>query len=587
MESLRRSLREIDGQSYIKFKKISGSYLFPDYRLLVDHVQGDPFADPSRLRAVVPMRGEEGGAGFDPALFSTPIRKKALEDFLGQAFAAGVARWVKGRRGLGKSGDVRISVNGQQILKRNAVVVNEEKVEVRFQVGLPADGRRILGRQAEAVLFDELPKVVASSLYAAAFSPGAVQAHVEACEDQDFLRNWLAEAGLAAFVADGSLLPRASGVDDRPLEAGEVVPFTSPESLAREVELPHRGRVRGMGIPTGVTLIVGGGFHGKSTLLNALEMGVYDHRPGDGRELTATDSSAMKIRAEDGRAVTDVDIRPFIGDLPFGRETRRFTTENASGSTSQAANIIEALACGSRLLLIDEDTSATNFMIRDARMQKLVSGDREPITPLAARARDLYARAGASSIIVMGGSSGFFGQADTVILMDNYAAAEVTAEARALAADASPLAAAPLEGPFVSASPRRLDLARFRGGRGGERGGKPLKIKVPRPGVLLYGREEIDMMRVEQLVDPGQTRAVGFLIKRFVERSAGGDGGDAVAALREVLAEAETEGLDILTPWIQGHLAMPRLLELAAAVNRFRGLRTPHDRSQGNGSATP
>ena len=181
------------------------------------------------------------------------------------------------------------------------------------------------------------------------------------------------------------LLPRRSGVDDRPLEGGGVVPFRSPESLRVVLQAPNAGSVPGMGVPVGVTLVVGGGFHGKSTLLRALEAGVYNHRPGDGRERVVSDPDTVKVRAEDGRAVAGVDISAFIDGLPLGQDTHHFTTPNASGSTSQAATIVEALESGAHALLVDEDTSATNFMLRDRRMQSLVPKDAEPITPFQPR----------------------------------------------------------------------------------------------------------------------------------------------------------------------------------------------------------
>ena len=235
--------------------------------------------------------------------------------------------------------------------------------------------------------------------------------------DQEKIRKWLSETGLVAFIADGSILPRRSGVDDRPLLVNPV-PFYSPDELAVNVDLPHQGMVRGMGIPPGVTLIVGGGFHGKSTFLNALEVGVYNHIPGDGREYVITDRDSVKIRAENGRSIQKVNISSFITNLPLMRDTIRFSTENGSGSTSQAASIIEALESGARILLIDEDTSATNFMIRDERMQELVVKEKEPITPFVDKVHKLYRDFAVSTLLVMGGSGDYFDVADTVIMMD-------------------------------------------------------------------------------------------------------------------------------------------------------------------------
>ncbi len=560
MDRLKDLLRRIDGRGYKAYKELKGSYDFGTYRLTIDHVQGDPYAAPSRLSVFVPAPR----AQLPPELWSTPVRRIAFEDFLGRATAAAIRQCVRGRRGIGKSGEIRIATSGQQILQRNALLITEPGVEARLTLGLPATGRTILAREAEAMLFRELPEVVSQALSFASLDAGQARRHVESAEDQQSLRRQLDKAGLVAFVADGALLPRRSGIDDRPLTRG-TIPFVSPDSLARTFHLPNTGAVRGMGIAAGVTLIVGGGFHGKSTLLHALEHGVYDHIPGDGRERVATVPSAVKIRAEDGRAVWDVNISPFINNLPLGRDTVRFATENASGSTSQAANIMEALECGSRLLLIDEDTSATNFMIRDQRMQQLVTKDKEPITPLLHRVRELYEKHGVSTVIVMGGSGDYLEIADRVIMLDNYRVREVTEEARRIAgtprvpletADAPPLGRQPGRRPTA----RMLDPARGR---------RESKVDTRGLGTLLYGEHVIDLGSVEQLVDIGQLRAIGLLIKYFAERHAAA-APSLVEGLRNALEEVERQGLDLLPPWKSGDLALPRLYEVAAAINRIR-----------------
>jgi predicted ABC-class ATPase len=559
VERLRQILAAIDRQSYKVYKRLEGTYAFPGFTLSVDHVQGDPFADPSRLSVRVPM----DGAGYPARLLETAVRRVALEDYLGRAVKDAIRRCVRGHRGTGHSGEMGIATSGQQVLRRNAIVVGDDHVEARITVGLPAAGRRVLAREAEAMLLHELPEVVAGGLLYPRLAAEAVETHVLSVEDQHYLRDWLASQGLVAFVADGAVLPRRSGIDDRPLESG-ALPFRAPDSLARVAPLPNAGAVRGMGIPEGVTLIVGGGFHGKSTLLHALERGVYEHIPGDGRERVATLATAMKLRAEDGRAVSCVDISPFIDRLPLGRDTRRFTTENASGSTSQAAGIIEAIEAGARVLLIDEDTSATNFMIRDRRMQALVSRDKEPITPFLHRVRELYREHGISTVLVMGGSGDYFEVADTVIMMDTYEPLDVTSAACRLAGSDVREALAPDLPPISPTSRRRpqtLDASRGR---------REVKIAAKGRELLIYGEHAVDLSKVEQLVDSGQTRAIGWLILRYAEHHAEGSG-NLVEGLQAALREVDALGLDILLPWKVGNLAMPRLLELAAAVNRMRG----------------
>jgi predicted ABC-class ATPase len=560
MERLREQLKKIDGQGYKAYKDLQGSYQFDGYRVTVDHVQGDPFAQPSRISINVSSRD----AALPAELWSGKTRKTAAEDFLARAVAGAIKEHVKGHRGIGKSGEVRVETSGQQILVRNSVLIDSDGIEARLTVGLPAAGRTILARDAEEIFFNEIPAVVADGLYFGNLDKAGFKKHVESAEDQEHLRGLLMQNDLAAFVADNSVLPRQSGIDDRPLEEN-AVPFFSPPTLSRTFTLPNRGEVSGMGIPRGVTLIVGGGFHGKSTLLHALERGVYDHIPGDGRELVVTDPTAVKVRAEDNRAVSNIDISPFIDRLPFGRDTASFSTENASGSTSQAANIIEALQDEATLLLIDEDTSATNFMIRDERMQQLVVRDKEPITPFLHRVRELFRDLGVSTIIVMGGSGDYFEVSDTVIMMDAYRPADVTLEAHAIAGksgDREKLRDLP---PFAMKSGRRPDLERLNP----RRDQKETSIEARGIDTLFYGEHGVNLGKVEQLVDIGQTRAIGLAIHAYAKKYAGKTK-NLAEGLTLVLKEVEEKGLDILSPWKTGTLALPRLHEVAAAINRIR-----------------
>lgn len=564
MDKLASLLEQIDCRGYKAYKQLQGDYQFPGFLLRIDHVQGDPFADPSRCRIFI----DGSDIALPKNLFHNRIRCIALEDFLGRSFAAAIKRHVRGKRGSGKSGEFLIAHYGQQVLERNALLVRKGGVEVRFRIGLPANGRSVNAREAEIMLFEELPKVIATGLFAVTDDIAIVQRHVDSVEDQQGLRRQLKAKGLVAFIADGAVLPRMSGIDDRPLDVS--VPFCSPDSLAVELERLHGPPLRGLGIPKGVTLIVGGGFHGKSTLLNAIERGVYDHIPGDGREQVVADPTAFKVRAEDRRAITGVDISLFINNLPQGRDTQRFTTQNASGSTSQAANIMEALVTGTETLLIDEDTSATNFMIRDKRMQALVTGEKEPITPLVQRIRGLYQTNDVSVVLVMGGSGDFFATADTVIMMDNYIARDVTVEAKALA------------GKIESKEKNTFDMTGTHSRVLLSQCMTPIyhkdkeKIRAFGTRALLYGQEEVDVSKVEQLVDTGQLLAIGYLIRHFYE-SGVGESVELVAGLCRALVVVESKGLDSITPYITGDLAMPRIQELTATVNRMRGLTLVED----------
>ena len=559
-------LRRIDGRGYKAYRAIRGRYDLGGFRLSVDHVQGDPFAAPSRMS----VRLESGRAGFPDSLAASRIRRIALADFLTRAFHGAIRVTAAGRRGTGRSGLFEIDRGNQEVLEANSVVIHRGFLEARFTAGLPAAGRSIRGRQAAEMLLSELPRIVRRSLFHARLPGEQLRRQIQVVEDQDTLRNQLEERGFVAFVANGSSLPRRSGVDDRPLvptPAQPVIDFRSPPSLEVQLERPNAGPVRGMGLKPGVTLIVGGGFHGKSTLLNALERGVYNQIPGDGRQSVVTIESALKIRAEDRRYVEKVDLSPFIRNLPLGRETETFSTGNASGSTSQAAGIVEALEMGSRLLLMDEDTSATNFIIRDARMQALVAKPKEPITPFIDKVRQLYRDYGVSTILVMGGSGDYFDVADSVVMMDEYRPRDVSAEARSIVA-AQPSRRRSEGGDAFGRVLRRRPRARS---FNASRGRRAVKIDARGRRKLSYGRTDIDLSALEQLVDSSQTRAIGHAIHRMATRCFPDDL-PLEQALARLMDDLDSGGLDILSPFKAGNLARPRRYEVAMAVNRMRTL---------------
>jgi predicted ABC-class ATPase len=563
-QDLERTLARIDGKGYKAYKDLQGEYDFGEFVLHVDNVQSDPFAPPSRLRITL----DQQKAGFPAEMRENRVRTVALEDFLTRGFAR-ACQQVGGKvGGTGKSGMVGIDRCGQEILERTSMRVTPEAVQARFVVGLPARGRSVQGRKAASILCGELPEIVRASLLYENLDGQALWRHICACEDQDVLRRALRERNLVAFVGNGAVLPRESGISDRPLQGGNVISFQSPPELEVGFELPHAGEIRGMGISEGVTLIVGGGYHGKSTLLKALERGVYNHVPGDGRDLVVTDDSAVKIRAEDGRSVSGVDIHPFISDLPFGADTTRFSSDNASGSTSQAANIVEALEADATLLLLDEDTSATNFMIRDGRMQHLVAKENEPITPFIDRVQDMYRNLGVSTVLVLGGSGDYFDVTDTVIMLKEYLPYEVTDEAKRVASLYATKRSKEIKDPLRGVSPR---VPRGGGFRLEQRD----KVKARGLHGLQYGRTGVDLDFLEQLVDESQTRAIAEMFRLLGRRFA--DGRSSLSEIVDrILQEVAERGLDALSPFEGKHpgdLAMPRKQEICAAINRFRKLR--------------
>ena len=557
LHDLRRRVLSLDGRGYKAYKSLQDSaFTTGVHRVSVRHVQGDPFADPSRLASDVSAED----AGLPPASFRGRVARRAAADFLHRRMAAALRDGSTGI-GSGRGGRLHTPAPAAQVLARTAVLVSRNgSVELRFRVGLPARGRRIMGPAAARLLFDTLPSALARILPLDAQAAETLAEHVRVVEDSVALRDALAAHDLVAFVPDGAILPRRSGVDDAPLPGTAAVPFASPASLRVRLEAPHAGSITGMGLRRGVSLIVGGGYHGKSTLLRALELGVYDHAPGDGRERAVTVQGAVKIRAEDRRAVAATDISNFIGELPSRQDTSAFSTLDASGSTSQAAAIAEALEAGATALLIDEDTSATNFMIRDDRMRALVAADAEPITPYIDRARQLFDDEGVSSILVVGGSGDYFDVADTVIAMRDYVPSEVTAAAHGIAAS-SPRVATPAP-PWHAVRPHMADVGR-RGWIAGAR------VRVPAVARVLFGRHELDLTAIEQLVDRSQTRALALALQ-WLARDRAQARGLLMETVRRLVEEVETRGLDVLQPHPTGELAEFRALDLVAAFHRIR-----------------
>ena len=576
-EELRQQLRSINRKSYPAYKGLKGLYHFGNYILSIDHVQGDPFASPSHVSIQISHRD----AGFPVEYYKDTLTGTTLCDYLTRQFEKQVSQYSFRAKGSGKSGLLTVSHCGQEILSRTACEITEKGITARFFVGFPANGRTINATELEKILFDFLPVCIQKSFFYSSLNAKELQNYIELAEDQEFIRQTLPAKNLCAFIADGSILPRESGISSRPMKAS--VPFTSPDSLRISINLPHKGKITGMGIPKGITLIVGGGYHGKSTLLNALELGVYNHIPGDGREYVITDATAVKLRSEDGRFIKDVDISMFINDLPNKKDTRCFSTLDASGSTSLAAGIAESMEAGSHFFLLDEDTSATNFMVRDAFMQQVIQREKEPITPFLERAEDLYKKAEISTILVAGSSGAFFHIADTIIQMDNYVPKDITASVKKLCSQ-YPLPAVSVTDFQLPHSHRIMSRPaesskhlrhNSRGNHSDSGAAKPERLKTRISGTdgFSLGRQEIDLRYTEQLIDAEQTAALGLLLKYAVEHLA--DGRRTLPEIVQFLwKNLSLHGLSFFTEnqKISCGYATPRIQEIYACLNRYRGL---------------
>ena len=560
---LRSLLNRIDHRGYPAYKDTRGAYQFPGYILSIDHVQGDPFASPSKVSVRVAGRT----AGFPRELYGGDYQRIALQDELTRQFGRRAEQFAFKAKGSGKSGLISVSRCSQEVLERTACRIDPKSGDIvlRMEIGFPANGRTINARELEKILFDFVPECVKYALFYKNMDAKRLRTIVDLAEDQHYIREMLPQMGLCAFVANGSVLPRESGISPRPMKGG--VRFQSPKELEVTMELPHKGKITGMGIRKGITLIVGGGYHGKSTLLKALELGVYDHIAGDGREYVITDNTAVKLRAEDGRSIQKTDISMFINDLPNGKDTVGFCTEDASGSTSQAANVVESIEAGTSLLLIDEDTSATNFMIRDELMQRVIHRDMEPITPFIERIRELYDDYGISTVIVAGSSGAYFHVADTIIQMDRYVPKDITAYAKK-EAESYPA----VSGPETPA--KRPDFHRCPRAGKGFRENDRIKMKTMGREAVMINKETIDLRYVEQITDSEQVTALGYCMRYAQKHIMDGrkDLRQIVDELERVMEKGTLAALCESSSSISC-MAMPRRQEIFACFDRYRSLK--------------
>ena len=561
-KQLQKKITPLDGKDYGAFQSLIGAYDFEQFVLIIDQIPKDPYA-PSHT-GIYRIQFPIGDMAIEGDMLDTRIGEIACRDFYARQFFYNSKKLAGERRGTGNSGIITINEPGQTILERSSVVINKNIVEIRCFVGLPASGRNIKAKLAIKMLLEELPEIVRFSLHRDHTDTDLLMSHIHTAIDAEFLREKLPDLGLLAFIADGAILPRESGTSDRTMSNDSIIPFKSPESLKTEINLPYAGKTTGMGISQGITLLAGGGYHGKSTLLQAIEMGVYNHIAGDGRERCVSLAETVKVRAYCGRPVIKTDISPFIRNLPFREDTSAFTTENASGSTSQAANIIEAIEMGAKVILMDEDTCATNFMIRDRYMQMLVKKSDEPITSYIDKIRQLYAEKKISTILALGGVGDYFEVADNIIQMIKYQPEDVSVRAKDIihkypTKRIKEDVEHPIQPKVRIPVPESINpMSEYRKWR----------LYTTEVHTLQLGRNKIDLTDLEQLIELSQTKAIGFSMlyaKKYM---------NGKRTLKEVIdlvmADIGENGLDILSEKISGHFAQFRSFELGFALNRMR-----------------
>jgi predicted ABC-class ATPase len=558
-ERLRDKLLTLDGKPYAAYKGLEGAYRFERFVLFIDEVPVDPIGTPVPVR----VRMDQAEAQVPRELWSTPARQAALEDFIGR-------RWHDAARRVGRArggrGGIFIDPGGQAILPRTNCALTEDSVEIRAHVVLPAEGRKASGRLSQPLWFEDLGQIADAALVFAPHASEAVR-QVHVAEDYAVLRGLLAERGLVAFIADGAVLPRDPD-GDRPALA-HLVTFQAPPELSVTLEVPHRGSLSGLGIPRGVTVILGPAFSGRSTLLRAIASAVYPHVQGDGREYCTTVPDAVWILADGSRRIEGVNLTPFISVLPGGEDPARYHSPAAPPLIAQVASIAEALEAGTSLLLFDEDSTAPRLLARDPLWRYLRPEGKESVTPLADLVRPLYAESGVSTIIAGGTGSSLPAVADTVISMEAFRPSVVTAVARELSAQWPGVRVAEVRG--FGGTHHRVPL----GDSVAFLKGRRLKPEAVGTVSLSLGRDTVDLRALPQLADPAQIRALGAALILAAERGYL----DGTRAIREILSLVEADmaagGLDVLSPrdYPVGDYAQPRRQEIAAVLSRLRTLR--------------
>lgn len=580
MKGLYQKIRSLDGKNYGLYKSLSEkSWDFGDFSLEFLHVQGDPYAPASRVmvKANLQMLGyaSEWGSSFE--------RRLALSDYLYRRMSSLVQE-----RYPEKDGAIAFDMAGPEMLVRNSLWIDNGELRACLQVRLPGDGRKIQAEAAAEILTMVLPDLVSAGLHCDKSDEAARNAHYQVLADRAIILQELQARKLAAFVPDGAILPRASGISEAPLE--RAIPFESPAELA--VTLNVNGReIRGMGIPRGVTVITGGAFHGKSTLLQALTRAVYPHIPGDGREGIVIDESALRIGVEDGRSVRGTDLSQFVRNLPGGVSTKTFTTASASGSTSEAANLLEAMEAGSRTFLIDEDSSAVNFMIRDVRVRKLLGDEREPLIPLTDRIREIcYGKKDASveapaySFIIVAGACGdYLELADNIIIMANYKAecaktAGKTCEALASSTEQTAANLPPFEAPVCRHFADYIKPLQ-KGLRPTSTVERQVKVKLAGDYLVQIGFLVSDTSRLVTLANKQQRLGAGFMLLNLCQNAiSNNDASDIQSsgnatitdAIQKLCERIQNVGFRNLPQGMSREMSLPRAVDIACVLFRLR-----------------
>ena len=560
-------LAEIDGKPFAEYERLLGDFDFARYVIKCSKIEITRDAE----NPVFNIRVPQSIAELPGHLYDSPVRRTALEDYLVRNLCAVTERIARFNESGWARRNILIAEPGQKILPRTAVIVTKEYIDARIRIALPykvyATGERLVDAEmARKVFFEDLPEVVSSSIFCCNLDLDEAEEFVNGMEDADRVRQTLSTLGLVSFVGEGSLLAREPNSDLPDYE--RIAPFEVSESAQTEIEVPNSGKIIGLGIPVGLTVVLGDAANGRKDFMSAIAAGVFNHIPGDGREAVVTVSDAVQIEVDRGRSVQEVNITPFLSEAEDGNPAS-YSTRSADSFISQAAGTIEALEVGARVLIFDENTSASAFLTTDARVAALLGST--PRASLAQRARQIVDELGIS--LVIGGENlvaEYIPLADTVLKVEDFQVTNITEEAKALNLALPPEAAAVNLGPMLGRSrwimPSSIDAAV---------GNKDVVIEAVDLKAIQFGRSVIELDSVPQIADESQTLTLGLLLYyaklRYMQEG---------YPLREMLdmidRDLSSEGLGTISRDLRGDLARPRRYELAAALNRLPTFRVSH-----------
>ena len=543
IDDLARMLAKLEGKSYSLYRRLrNATIIYRDFKLKLTKIQGDPHAEPSIVEVLIPNSSHRFSSKFFEEKNITPFT-----DYISRSLHS-ICKKHSERCGSGNSCYIGIPKPGPWILRRSSVEVGENKsLILRFYVGLPARGRRVLGGEAVNIFRKKIPSIV-KGIILLGEKDYEIMDHIVNYLDQEYLRSWIKSKGYMFFVGNGSILPRESSISQKPLK--NAVKFLSPKTLSVKVKLPSNRVIEGLAISKGVLIITGGGYHGKTTLLKAIQEGIYDHIRGDGRELVVSSEKTVTVKAEDGRIIHHVNISSFIRKLPSGELTVDFSNLNASGSTSMAASIIEALEAGVELILFDEDASATNLLYKDEAMAKIIS--EEPIVPLVNQLRSTVKKTCAGIVGVISASSIPLYVADCIILMEKYVPYDITEYVKKnLCSKRLATLDFKLPQPRVFAGIREFRKAKARG----------FKITITYSNGEKF---ELNIKDNPRIVEKGQVKTIAYVInylcKRQIKKS--------VPELVEYINNVLSKGFTTLAKPVPPDLTIVNGLDVIWVLNR-------------------